>query len=57
MKKLTKSYVITEAIEYFYQMYSNNESRLDFLRNPNLEHMKRDDKYCTEILIRYIMQD
>ncbi len=57
MKKITKSEVIKEAIEYFYQMYSNNESRLDFLRNPNLEHMKTDDKYCTEMLIKYIMQD
>ena len=56
-KKITKSEVIREAIEYFYQMYSNNESRLDFLRNPNLEHMKTDDKYCTEMLIKYIMQD
>ena len=57
MTKLTKSYVITEAIEYFYQMYSDNSSRLDFHRKPNLEYMSRDDKYCVEILIKYIMNN
>ena len=57
MKKITKSEVITEAIDYYYQCYSMNEGRIDFLKNPNLEGLGRDQKYAIELMIRYIMQD
>tara|TARA_B100001059_G_scaffold150884_1_gene150720 strand:- start:238 stop:417 length:180 start_codon:yes stop_codon:yes gene_type:complete len=57
MNKITKSEIITEAIEYFYQCYSVNEGRIEFLRNPKLEGMGRDMEYCVELMIRYIMQD
>lgn len=55
-KKITKSEVIREAIDYYYQCYSMNEGRIDFLRNPNLEGLGRDQKYAIELMIRYIMQ-
>jgi hypothetical protein len=57
MTKITKSHVIAEAIEYFYQCYSAEEGRINFLRNPNIEGMSRDQKYAIELMIRYIMQD
>jgi len=57
MKRITKREVITEAIDYYYQCYSMNEGRIDFLRNPNLEGLGRDQKYAIELMIRYIMQD
>ena len=57
MKKITKTEVIREAIDYYYQCYSMNEGRIDFLRNPNLEGLGRDQKYAIELMIRYIMQD
>ena len=56
MKRITKREVITEAIDYYYQCYSMNEGRIDFLRNPNLEGLGRDQKYAIELMIRYIMQ-
>ena len=57
MKRITKREVITEAIDYYYQCYSMNEGRIDFLNNPNLEGLGRDQKYAIELMIRYIMQD
>ena len=57
MKKITKQEVITEAIEYYYQCYSMNEGRIDFLRNPKLEGLGRDQAYAISLMIRYIMQD
>ena len=57
MKRITKREVITEAIDYYYQCYSMNEGRIDFLRNPNLEGLGRDQKYAIELMIRYIMKD
>jgi hypothetical protein len=57
MSKITKSHVIAEAIEYFYQCYSAEEGRINFLRNPNIEGMSRDQKYAIELMIKYIMQD
>ena len=56
-QKITKTEVIREAIDYYYQCYSMNEGRIDFLRNPNLEGLGRDQKYAIELMIRYIMQD
>ena len=55
-QKITKTEVIREAIDYYYQCYSMNEGRIDFLRNPNLEGLGRDQKYAIELMIRYIMQ-
>ena len=55
-QKITKSEVIREAIDYYYQCYSVNEGRIDFLRNPNVEGLGRDQKYAIELMIRYIMQ-
>jgi len=57
MKRITKREVITEAIDYYYQCYSMNEGRIDFLKNPNLEGLGKDQKYAIELMIRYIMQD
>lgn len=57
MKRITKREVITEAIDYYYQCYSMNEGRIDFLENPNLEGLGGDQKYAIELMIRYIMQD
>ena len=57
MNKITKTEVIREAIEYFYQCYSAEEGRINFLRNPNIEGMSRDQKYAIELMIKYIMQD
>ena len=57
MKRITKSEVIREAIEYYYQCYSMNEGRIEFLRNPKLEGLGRDQKYAISLMIRYIMQD
>ena len=56
MKKITKQEVITEAIEYYYQCYSMNEGRINFLRNPKLEGLGRDQAYAISLMIRYIMQ-
>jgi len=56
-QKITKTEVIREAIEYFYQCYSVEEGRINFLRNPKLEGMSRDQQYAIELMIRYIMQD
>lgn len=56
-QKITKTEVIREAIEYFYQCYSVEEGRINFLRNPKLEGMSRDQQYAIKLMIRYIMQD
>jgi len=55
-KKITKSEVIREAIDYYYQCYSMNEGRIEFLRNPKLEGLGRDQQYAISLMIRYIMQ-
>ena len=55
-QKITKTEVIREAIEYFYQCYSVEEGRINFLRNPKLEGMSRDQQCSIKLMIRYIMQ-
>jgi len=48
--KLNKEKEIREAIEYFFQVYSENEY-------GDLEAMRTDDKYYTGKLIQYIVDE